>query len=415
MEDKLLTELAGEYGTPLYVYDGDLIKDTFIEFRKAFEAKYSKVRVCYAVKANSSLAILRILAREGCGADIVSGGELCLVRKAGIRAKNIVYTSNSKTPSELELALDEGVTVTHGNVEELEVLAKLAGDKDKAARVAFRVNPDVSPKTHPKIATGLRNTKFGLHLEGDLAFKAYKKASEIEEVNVVGLHCHIGSQITDAQAFEEAVGKMMDFAARLENELDLTLEFIDVGGGLGISYEGKETLTLIEFADTITTAFKNGLEKLSYEPTLVLEPGRYIVGPAGVLLTTVNSVKKTPYKNFVNVDAGFNTLARPAMYDAYHRVKVLGGSGPPETYDVAGNVCESGDILARDRKLPAVSRGDVVAILDAGAYGFSMASQYNSRPLPAEVLVRSGTSELIRIRKTIEDLTEGQIIPEDLK
>lgn len=415
MEDKLLTELAVEHGTPLYVYDGDLIKNTFLSFRKAFEAKYSKVRVCYAVKANSSLAILRLLAREGCGADIVSGGELYLARNAGIRAENIVYTSNSKTPSELELALDEGVTVTHGNVEELEVLAKLAGDKDKAARVAFRVNPDVSPKTHPKIATGLRNTKFGLHLEGDLAYKAYKKASEIEEVNVVGLHCHIGSQITDAQAFEEAVGKMMDFAARLENELDLTLDFIDVGGGLGIPYEGKETLTLIEFADTITTAFKNGLEKLSYEPTLVLEPGRYIVGPAGVLLTTVNSVKKTPYKNFVNVDAGFNTFARPAMYDAYHQVKVIGKKEAEETYDVAGNVCESGDILARDRKLPAVSRGDIIAILDTGAYGFSMASQYNSRPLPAEVLVRAGKSELIRIRKKIDDLSEGQIIPEDLK
>ncbi|MFH1787901.1 MAG: diaminopimelate decarboxylase [Candidatus Altiarchaeota archaeon] len=414
MEDKLLLGLAKEHGTPLYVYDGDLIRDSFTSFRDAFTERYPNVRVCYAVKANSSLAILRLLARQGCGADVVSGGELSIALKAGVRAGDIVYTSNSKSPGELELALNQGVTVTHGNVDELKILAGIAGNAGKTARVAFRVNPDVSAATHPKIATGIRNTKFGLHLKDDLAFKAYEKASGMTEIQVVGLHCHIGSQITETESFEEAVSKMMDFAARLEDELHLRLEFIDVGGGLGISYHGKETLCLSEFADAIVNAFTKGAEKLSYEPTLVLEPGRYIVGPAGVLLAGVNSVKKTPYKNFINVDAGFNTLARPAMYDAYHRVRILGKKGGKEKYDIAGNVCESGDILARDRILPTPSRGDVITILDAGAYGFSMASEYNTCPLPAEVLVRNGNAELIRRRRTVEDVLNGQVIPDDL-
>ena len=415
MEDTLLMGLAQEHGTPLYVYDGDLVSRRFEEFTREFKQRYGKVRVCYAVKANSSLALLRLLARRGCGADVVSGGEIKIALDAGIRPEDIVYTSNSKSRDEIALAVESGVSITHGNITELDVCAEVAGELGVPAHLAFRVNPDVSARTHPKIATGLRNSKFGVHFEGDLAFNAYERASELESVEVIGLHCHIGSQITEADAFREAVSKMTSFAVRLERELGLKLEFIDVGGGLGISYGDGDSLTLEDYADIVSETFVEGIKDLSYEPILVLEPGRYLVGPAGVLLTSVNSVKRTPVKNFVNVDAGFNTFARPAMYDAYHGVKVLGKTGEAETYDIAGNICESGDILASDRMLPEVDVGDVVAILDAGAYGFSMASEYNMRPLPAEVLVRKGEAELIRSRRTVDEMLDEQRIPDDLK
>jgi diaminopimelate decarboxylase len=243
MDESILLRLAKEHGTPLYVYDGDMVRDRFVEFRDAFKARYPKVKVCYAVKANSSLAVLKLLAREGAGADVVSGGEIYLALKAGIKPDGIVYTSNSKTPAELELALDKGVTITHCNVDELEVLAGIARKKKKTARVAFRVNPDVSPATHPKIATGLRNTKFGLHFEGDLAFEAYRMAKDLKYITVAGLHCHIGSQILETGAFEDEVKKLMDFAVRLKDELGIQLDFIDVGGGLGISYAGDKSLS----------------------------------------------------------------------------------------------------------------------------------------------------------------------------
>jgi len=414
MDDSLLLRLAKKHGTPLYVYDGDVIRSRFHAFRDAFKTRYPKVRVCYAVKANASLAVLRLLAREGAGADVVSGGELHLALAAGIKPDDIIYTSNSKTPAELEFALEAGVTVTHCNVDELDVLADIARRKKKTARISFRVNPDVSPNTHPKIATGLRNTKFGLHFEDDLAFDAYRKAKDMKNITVSGLHCHIGSQILETGAFEEALEKLMVFAVRLKDELGIALDFVDVGGGLGISYTGNPMLGPDELAAAIVPIFKEGVQRLSYEPTLVLEPGRFIVGPAGVLLARVNSVKKTPYKNFINVDCGFNTLARPALYDAYHRMRILGKEGEGENYDVAGNICESGDILGKERKLPKASRGDVLIILDAGAYGFSMASEYNAHPLPAEVLVRGGKAELIRKRRTYEDLLANQLVPKDL-
>jgi len=415
IEDTLLVQLAKDYGTPLYVYDGDEVVARYNSFLKAFKSRYKKTKVMYAVKANSSLALLRLLAKQGCGADVVSGGELFIARKAGIKSEDIIFTSSSKTVQELELALEEDVIVTHGNVSELLTFSSIAEERGKTARICFRVNPDVSSKTHPKIATGLKNSKFGLHLEGDIALKAYEKALELNGVKPIGVHAHIGSQIHESQAFEEAVSKLMDFAVMLKKELGVELDFIDLGGGLGISHQGEKTLTPKEFAEAILPNFLNGLEDLSNEPYLYLEPGRYIVGPAGVLLTKVNSVKKTPYKNFVNVDAGFNTLARPTLYDAYHHMTVLGKSGNEELVDVAGNVCESGDILGRDRSLPKTSVGDIISIKDCGAYGFAMASEYNSQPLPCEVLVRGGIGELIRTRRSYSDLIAEQRIPEDLK
>jgi len=415
MDDTILIKLADEYGTPLYVYDGDMIVDKYSSFHAAFADRLPKVKVCYALKANSNLAIVSLLAREGAGADCVSGGELATAARAGIPTDGILFTSNSKTDEELREALLAGGVITLGNVMELEVLAEIAQREGKTARVAFRVNPDVSPNTHPKIATGLRDTKFGVHFEDDIAYNAYKRAAELSGVDVVGLHCHIGSQITDFSAFVEAAEKMMDFAARLKGELGVELAFINLGGGLGISYTEEPVPGPDEFAEAVCPSILTGLERLKYEPEMWFEPGRYIVCEAGVLLASVNSVKETPAKKFANVDAGFNTLARPAMYDAFHRIHLVGKKGEDETYDIAGNICESGDILAKERMLPKIERGDVLAIHDAGAYGYSMASTYNSRPLPAEVLVRRGKAELIRERGTLEDLFRGQKIPGDLK
>jgi len=412
MDDKLLEKLADEYGTPLYVYDGELIQNRFHRFQSAFSELDAKV--CYAYKANSSLAICALLRELGAGADCVSIGEVLTALKVGVNPRDVIYTSNSKTDEELSVALAAGVNITHDNLDELEVMAGIARKKKKQARVSFRVNPDINPRTHPKISTGLKESKFGLHFEKDLAFNAYKKACKMDYIRVAGLHCHIGSQILDAGPFVEAAKKMMAFAFRLKKELGTTLDYIDFGGGLGIPYKKDKKLEPKELAKAIVPEIKKGLRNLGYQPAIVFEPGRYIVGEAGVLLTRVNSVKKTPYKKFVNVDAGFNTLLRPAMYEAYHEVKVVGKKDQQETYDIAGNICESGDILAKNRKLPKIRKGDLIAIMHAGAYGMSMASTYNSRPLPAEVLMRGKKTDLIRERGIQEDLHWKQKIPEDL-
>lgn len=415
MDEDTLKEIAVEYGTPVYVYDGDVILERYRDFAGALAGVYKKTRVFYAAKANTSLAILALLRSEGAGADCVSGGEVASALKAGFTPQDIIFTSNSKSSGELSNALNAGVIITVGNTDELRLLSGLAEEGVKTARVSFRVNPDVDPKTHPKIATGLRESKFGLHFEGDAAFNACRTASGLDGINVVGLHAHIGSQILDPSGFVEAAGKVFMFAKRLKDELSLELEFIDLGGGVGIKYGEEDTpLTPAELALALKPAIEDGVSSLGSEPHLYFEPGRYIVGPAGVLLATANSVKETPAKKFVNVDAGFNTLARPVMYGGYHRVSVLRKTGESQTYDIAGNVCESGDILAKDRRLPEVVRGDIIVFHDTGAYGFSMASEYNSRPLPAEVLVKAGRKHLIRERGTFEGLWTGQNIPKEI-
>ena len=406
-------EAAKRYGTPLYVYDGDLILSRFTEFSEAVRRVYDRSRIFYAMKANSSLAILSLLRREGAGVDCVSGGEVTTALKAGFKPADIVFTSNSKSREELSLALSAGVNITQDNLDELNALAAMAADAKATARVSFRVNPDVNPNTHPKIATGLRESKFGLHFLGDIAFNSYRMAASMSSVKVVGVHAHIGSQILEAAPFVEAAAKVFSFAARLKSELGLRLEFIDLGGGLGIPYRTEDRpLSAGDYAEALKPVIEAGVDSLGYRPQLYFEPGRYIVGPAGVMLATVNSVKETPVRRFVNVDAGFNTLARPAMYGSYHRASVLGKRGGAATYDIAGNVCESGDILVKDRTLPdGVSRGDILVFHDAGAYGFSMASEYNGRPLPAEVMVIGGRIHLIRERGSIEGLWSQQNIP----
>ncbi len=417
MDDRFLEEIAADSGTPVYVYYEDRIIRNYRVFRDAFAGRYPKTKILYAYKANTSLALCALLKKEGAGADTVSGGEIETALKIGLAGKDIIYSSNSKTVEELRLAVDSGVTVNVDSLEELEQLELVAAKRKKTTSISFRINPGIDPKTHPKIATGLKSSKFGLHIVGGSALEAYRRAKEMKHLEIAGIHTHIGSQITDASPFVEAADKLMEFAALLKKELEMRLDYVDLGGGLGIPYHNEKAVTPDELAQAVVSVVTEWTKSLGYEPELWLEPGRYIVANAGLLLSRVQTVKTTPCKKIINLDAGFNTLIRPAMYDAYHRITVVGKTGETasEKYDVAGSVCESGDIFAKDRELPKTEAGDLIVIHDAGAYGYAMASRYNSRPMPPEVLIRkNGTYENIRERETMKDLYRGQKIPKDL-
>ncbi|MCK4811023.1 MAG: diaminopimelate decarboxylase [Methanosarcinales archaeon] len=398
--------LTQEYGTPLYVLDEDRVRRNFRTFRGAFP----DADIYYAAKANWNLAILRILASEGAGADVFSDGELYAALLAGIPPDRILFNGNSKTLNELQMAIDAGVRISMDSLHELYALSDLAVRSGKTMDVAFRVNPDVSPDTHPKIATGLAASKFGIGYAD--VVEAYKEAKKLRGVRPVGIHCHIGSQITDITPFGEAVEKMMDLVEQI-TRLGIDLKFVDLGGGLGIPYQKEmETPEPHDLAGAILPTFNDRSKSLGISPKLILEPGRYIVGDASILLTGVNTIKKAA-KTFVGVDSGLNLLIRPAMYDAYHEVVVANKADldGTETYDIVGPICESGDIIAKDRKLPPIEPGDVVAVLDVGAYGFSMSSQYNGRCRCAEVLVCDGRVDLIREQEGYGDLIAKQVVP----
>jgi len=398
--------LTQEYGTPLYVLDEDRVRRNFRTFRGAFP----DADIYYAAKANWNLAILRILASEGAGADVFSDGELYAALLAGIPPDRILFNGNSKTLNELQMAIDAGVRVSMDSLHELYALSDLAVKSGKTMDVAFRVNPDVSPDTHPKIATGLAASKFGIGYAD--VVKAYKEAKKLRGVRPVGIHCHIGSQIIDVAPFGEAVEKMMDLVEQI-TRLGVDLKFVDLGGGLGIPYQKEmETPEPRDLAGAILPTFNERSKSLGISPKLILEPGRYIVGDASILLTGVNTIKKAA-KTFVGVDSGLNLLVRPAMYDAYHEVVVANKADldGTETYDIVGPICESGDVIARNRKLPPIEPGDVVAVLDVGAYGFSMSSQYNGRCRCAEVLISAGKVDLIRGQESYGDLIAKQVVP----
>jgi diaminopimelate decarboxylase len=349
--------------------------------------------------------IVGLLHKEGAGAEVVSGGEIVLSRRAGVAGSDIMFTSSSKSPDELALALREGVTINVDSVDELEQVDRAAASVGKTARISFRVNPAVDPHTIHQINTGIADSKFGLHLAEGLALDAYTRAKALTHVRIAGVHCHIGSQITEPEGYRLAAQKVLAFVAELKDRLGIRLEFVDLGGGFGIPYhDGDAVMSPADLVGALVPVWKEGVAALGYEPELWIEPGRYFVAPSGFLLVRVNSVKATPYHTFVNVDAGFNTLVRPAMYQAYHRVRVVGRAENPTKVEVAGNVCETGDILAADRTLPLPAAGDLLVILDAGAYGFSMASEYNSRPMPAEVMVDGDRVTVIRKRETFDDL-----------
>jgi diaminopimelate decarboxylase len=304
------------------------------------------------------------------------------------------------------MALEAGVKISIDSEDELITLAEMA---DKEIEVSFRVNPNISVKTHPKIATGLRESKFGIPAEEVVSI--YEKAMKLDNIKPIGIHCHIGSQILDISPYKDAMERMMDLVEEL-TEIGVDIKFVDVGGGLGISYSGEEERKPSDLTSLILPIFKRRCEEIGIKPILVLEPGRYLVSDSTLLLTRVNFVKRA-FKNFVAVDAGFNVLIRPAMYEAYHEIAIANKMNEEveETYTVVGPICETGDILGRDRRLPKVKRGDLVAIFDTGAYGFSMSSQYNGRPRPAEILVNDGENEVIRYGEEYSDLIVKMNLP----
>lgn len=406
-------ELAEEFGTPLYVTDENRIRERYREFLDAFSEL--NVEIKYACKANTSLAVLNILRQEGAGADVLSEGELYIAQKAGIAPENIIFTGNNKTDAELEKALEAGVIINLDAVHELERLEKICEKENKTAKISFRVNPSVSPETHPHLSTGLKESKFGIPEEDVL--NAYSQALDKECFKISGIHMHIGSQITKASPYEEATSKLFDIIGELK-EKGIELDFVDLGGGVGIRYQKEqEYITPKDLADAIVPVIKNKIEEHGLkEPAIYFEPGRFVVGDASIMLTKVSTIKET-FKKFIGTDAGFHVLLRPILYGAYHEAVVANKMDlePEETVDIVGNVCESGDILAKDRTLPKVEAGDIIAILDTGAYGIIMSSQYNSRPRPAEVLVSNGEYELIREREAIDDLLDKQSVPDRLK
>ncbi len=405
IEDVDCVALAQQQGTPLYVTSESRMRENIRAYHRAFPDadKY------FAVKANGNLTLLRIAAQEGMGADVFSAGELTVVHMAGIPRDMILYNGNSKSEKDHEMAILAGVRMSVDSREELEHLARTAQKMGREAEILFRVNPDVSPKTHPKIATGLRSSKFGIPAEQ--VAETYRRAMDLVGVKPVGLHCHIGSQILDTAPFAEAAGKMMDIASAVV-AAGGEVQRIDLGGGLGIQYHpDMPAPTPADLAAAILPIFQERCRDLGILPKLILEPGRSIVADTTVMLTRVNVVKRA-HVNFVAVDAGFNVLARPMLYDSYHHVVVASRADAPEkeTYTVVGPICETGDVLAKDRRLPALERGDVLAFLDAGAYGFSMASQYNGQPRPAEVLVSGDRAEVTRRAEDASALLAGQRI-----
>lgn len=406
-----LVGLAENYGTPLYVTDGDRIRENYRTYREALADYYPDVRVLFAAKANGNIAILSLLAREGAGADVFSSGELALALKAGIDPGVILFNGSSKSPADLANAVESGVRVSVDSLDELRQLDAAAGSAGTEVEIAFRVNPAIDVPTHPKIATGLATSKFGIPHDNVAA--AYREALACEHVVPAGIHCHIGSQLLDVEPFARAAEVMLALTREITED-GVVLEFIDLGGGLGIPYhhDTDPAPSPEEYAAAVMPIFLEGIVEAGIRPELWVEPGRYLVADSSVLLARVNSVKRA-YRTFANVDAGFNLLVRPVMYDSYHEVIVANKADetPADLYTIAGPICETGDILAKDRRLPAIVAGDLIAVLDAGAYGFAMSSQYNGRPRCAEVLVAGGCAELIRRSETVDDLIRTTQIP----
>jgi len=401
-----LADLAHEVGTPAYIYSSQVIRESFAAYNQAFGDLPHNV--CYAVKANSSLAILALLAKEGAGFDIVSSGELARILAAGGKAENTVFSGVGKTSAEMREALDAGVKCFNvESIPELHALNEVAKAAGKRAPVSLRVNPDVDAKTHPYISTGLKSNKFGVAF--DDARATYAQAAAMSNLEVVGIDCHIGSQITEISPYLDAVDRLLDLVEQIETD-GATIRHVDVGGGLGITYDDETPPDIGEFVRAVL----GHIEKRGHAHREVyFEPGRSLVGNAGVLLTRVEYLKPGEEKNFAIVDAAMNDLARPAMYEAFHRiVPVVKSDAKAQTYDVVGPVCESGDWLGRDREL-AVEPGDLLAICSAGAYGFVMSSNYNTRPRAAEVMVDRERARLVREREEVRQLFAGESILPD--
>lgn len=411
-EDVPLNRIGDEVGTPVFVYSRETLERHFQVFSEPFNSV--KHLVCYSMKACSNLAILRIFAGLGGGVDIVSGGELFRALKAGTPPSRIVYSGVGKKASEIDEALLSNILMFNvESEEEMGLLNSRALALGKRARISLRVNPDVDPLTHPYISTGLKKNKFGI--EAGRSLDLYRSASKMKGLEPIGIDCHIGSQLTELSPFLEAVDRLQKLVATLRSE-GILISYLDIGGGLGIPYDREEPPVPAEYGSAIVDRVRD------MNVTLILEPGRVLVGNAGVLLTRVLYQKISPEKHFVIVDAAMNDLIRPSLYEAHHSVKKVTTdtdgtkcSGPTITADLVGPICESGDFLAKARKMETVASGDLLAVMSAGAYGFSMSSNYNSRPRAAEVLVDGKNYYIIRDRETYEDLVRGERIPPDFK
>jgi len=405
-ENVPVRKIAREIGTPCYIYSQATLEHHFTVFDGSFQGMPHLT--CYSVKANGNLAILGLFASLGGGADIVSGGELFRARRAGIAADRIVYSGVGKTQAEIDDALRENILMF--NIEsdqELDAIDQRAAALNTKAGIALRVNPDVDPKTHPYISTGLKKNKFGIDIER--ALKAYERARNLKHVEILGIDCHIGSQLIEVSPFIEALKRLKMLVNRLE-QIGIKIRYLDLGGGLGIPYQEETPPHPRDYAQAIV----EGLGGL--DCTLILEPGRVIVGNAGILLTQVLYTKKTPSKDFIVVDAGMNDLVRPSFYGSYHDIRpVERKRREDQVVDVVGPICESSDFIARERTLPVVVPGEFLAVMSAGAYGFSMASNYNSRTRAAEVLVRDDRYYVVRTRESREDLIRGESLPEYMK
>jgi diaminopimelate decarboxylase len=395
--------VAQRVGTPFYLYSAATLENHFRAFDQAFSG--APHLICFAVKSNPNGSILRLLGRAGAGADIVSGGELFRALRAGIDPRKIVYAGVGKRRDEIEYALKMDILMFNvESGEELLALDRSASEMHAKAHIALRVNPDIDPGTHPYISTGLKENKFGISIDQALEF--YQTAKALPNVEVVGVHQHIGSQITEVRPFVDALEKLVGFVKKLR-AAGINIRYINIGGGLGITYKDETPPHPRELAQAIRPILKD------CGCTLVLEPGRAIVGNAGILVTRVVYHKNSGDKKFVVVDAGMNDLIRPSLYEAYHEIRPVVEPSSPESavVDVVGPICESGDFLAKDRELPLVKQGELLAVMGAGAYGFSMSSTYNSRPRAAEVMVKGTEFFVVREREVYNDLVRGEKVP----
>ena len=404
--DVSLARIAAEVGTPFYCYSLPTVR----RHVRAFEEPLKGIehQTCFAMKANASQALLKLMADEGLGADVVSGGELYRALKAGIPGNRIVYSGVGKTVTEIDAAIEAGILMFNiESIEEMEVINQRALAAGKRVPIAIRVNPDVDPKTHPYISTGMKKNKFGIDIES--AIKQYERASAMAGIEIVGIDCHIGSQLTEISPFVDAVERLKLMITRL-SELGIELKYLDLGGGLGITYSDEQPPLPGDYHKAILDAVSDLNLKL------IFEPGRVLVGNAGILVTQVLYRKQAASKTFVIVDAGKNDLARPSLYDAYHDIRTVKVKPEvTEKVDVVGPICESSDFLARDRDLPPVEPGELLAVMSAGAYGYSMSSNYNSRPRVAEVLVDGGRFAVVHRRESYADLIAGETIPDFLR
>ena len=405
-EEVPVREIAAKYGTPVYIYSASTLVRHFKAYDEAFDGKHHII--CFALKANSNAAVIRLFAKHGAGADVVSGGELFRALKAGIPAKKIVYAGVGKTADEIRFALKSKILMFNVESEnELREIDRIAADMKVKASIALRINPDIDPQTHPYISTGLKKHKFGIPI--DDALEHYKFAKSLKNIAVVGVHKHIGSQLTKISPFVDALKRILILIDELAKS-GIRIDFLDIGGGLGITYLDEQPPQPRDLAGQILPLLEGR------DVTVVMEPGRSLVGNAGILVTKTLYLKEGEEKNFVIVDAGMNDLMRPSLYNAYHHIQpVVKTRRDTIIADVVGPICESGDFLAKDREIPKVKQGEYLAVMSAGAYGFSMSSTYNSRPRVAEVMVNGTKFALVRKRETYADLLRGESIPDFIR